>query len=74
VGLLHKMRILVGALVHKPFMSRPAEVNLDESREPKVGEDKGGDVSTLEAQRRTGAEDTERVADLIAQQRDEGSG
>jgi hypothetical protein len=72
MGLLHKVRVLVGALVHKPFTPRPEKVDLDgESDTPP----EGGiprDTSGLE----TGAPeatDTDRVADLIAQrQREEG--
>jgi hypothetical protein len=71
MGLLRKVRVLVGALVHKPFAPRPERVNLDkESGAPQEGET-GHDSSALETQG-PAATDTERVADLIAQrQRDE---
>jgi hypothetical protein len=71
MGLLRKVRVLVGALVHKPFAPRSQKVDLDkESGTPQEGET-GRDSSALEAQE-SEVTDTERVADLIAQrQRDE---
>jgi hypothetical protein len=71
MGLLRKVRVLVGALVHKPFVPRPEKVDLDkESATPQEGET-DRDSSALEAQEPE-VTDTERVADLIAQrQRDE---
>lgn len=72
MGLLRKVRVLVGALVHKPFAPRPEKVDLDkDSNTPQEGEI-GRDSSALEAQEPE-VTDTERVADLIAQrQREEG--
>ena len=72
MGLLRKVRVLVGALVHKPFAPRPERVDLDkELGTPQEGET-GRDSSALEAQE-VEVPDTERVADLIAQrQRDTG--
>ena len=64
MGFLHKVRILVGALVHKPFTPRPERVNLDEGPEKPVPR------RNLEpAAEEEGLEDTERVADLIARER-----
>jgi hypothetical protein len=62
MGLFHKVRILVGALVHKPFMPRPEKVAMDEtgdepSADRRPAEEGQGEVA-----------DTERVADLIARQ------
>jgi hypothetical protein len=65
MSLLHKVRILVGALAHKPFMSRPDRVDLDDDggRTPEStlhGEASGAGAPAPEV------DDTERVADLIA--------
>jgi hypothetical protein len=72
MGLLRKVRVLVGALVHMPFAPPPEKVDLDkESSTPQEGEI-GRDSSALETQE-SDVTDTERVADLIAQrQREEG--
>jgi hypothetical protein len=70
MGLLDKVRILVGALVHKPFTPRPEKVDLDGGLEPRrdgVVRHAGAELEAPEA----GVEDTERVADLIAQRRQE---
>jgi hypothetical protein len=72
MGLLHKVRVLVGALVHKPFAPRPEKVDLDKESGTSREEETGRDSSALEAQE-SEVTDTERVADLIAKrQRDEG--
>jgi len=72
MGLLRKVRVLVGALVHKPFAPRPEKVDLDrESDTPQEGEahHDNMDLETQEPE----VTDTERVADLIARrQREEG--
>jgi hypothetical protein len=66
MGLFHKVRILMGALVHKPFMPRPEKVALDEAREegsaPEVAD------QDLAKEGQGAVADTGRVADLIAQQ------
>jgi hypothetical protein len=68
MGLIDKVRTLIGALVHKPFMPRPEKVDLGQEpgqrREPTAH----GEGSELE-QQQPQVTDSERVADLIAQQR-----
>ena len=70
MGLLHKLRVLAGALVHKPFMPKQEKVDLDE----------GARASGKEGQPRkrldTGTQepdvvDGERVADLLARKQRE---
>ena len=70
MGLLHKLRVLAGALVHKPFMPRPEKVDLDE----------GAESSGVERSAREGLDsdvhepdlvDGERVADLLSKQQQE---
>jgi hypothetical protein len=68
--LLHKLRTLVGALAHKPFMPRPEKVELDKGPDRPQEKVERQDSSTLEAQKPEAA-DTERVADLIAQRQRE---
>jgi hypothetical protein len=70
MGLLDKVRILVGALVHKPFTPRPEKVDLDGRAEPPQESSVHQDGAALEAPE-AGIEDTDRVADLLAQQRRE---
>ncbi len=68
MGLLGKVRVLVGALVHKPFAPRPEKVDLDERSEaPREGNEPQESVSRQAPDTRV--EDSDRVADLIAQQR-----
>jgi hypothetical protein len=73
MSLLHKVRVLVGALVHKPFAPRPERVDLDEGSGtlPEGGIPR--DRSELEG-RAPQATDTDRVADLIAQRQQEEGG
>lgn len=68
MGLLDKVRILVGALVHKPFMPRPERADQEERPVPRQDGAARQDGALLEAPE-TGVEDTDRVADLIAQRR-----
>jgi hypothetical protein len=70
MGLLRKVRILVGALVHKPFVPQSEKIELGERSDSTQEEAAGWNSSTQEAQ---SAEDLdrERVADLIAKQRQE---
>ena len=70
MGLLRKLRVLAGALVHKPFMPKQEKVDLDE------GSSVPGDTRVSRDSPRSGAEesgvtDGERVADLIARQQRE---
>ena len=65
MGLFDKVRILVGALVHKPFAPRPERVNLDEEKSAERTPPRKSDAPPAEKT----AENTERVADLIAQKR-----
>jgi len=71
MGLLHKVRILVGALVHKPFTPQPQE-SVAGDDEP-VREKTGPRDPSRQAGEE-GALDSDRVADLIAQreQKDRG--
>ncbi len=70
MGLLRKLRILAGALVHKPFMPRQEKVNLDE--ETKTPVEGGSPHKDMEAStRESDASDGERVADLIAKKQRE---
>jgi len=70
MGLLDKVRILVGALVHKPFAPRPEKVDLEER--PDAPQESGvhREGAALEAPEAE-IKDTDRVADLLAQQRRE---
>jgi hypothetical protein len=61
MNLIHKVRILAGALAHKPFMPRPEKENLEEPAE----EARVSNEPALE--QKPEVADTERVADLIAQ-------
>ena len=69
MGLLRKLRVLAGALVHKPFMPRQEKVVLDE------GINTAGQEQPPRKPLRSDAEsdvtDDERVADLIAKQQRE---
>lgn len=68
MGLLGKVRVLVGALVRKPFTPRPEKVLLEERRESsREGNEPQESVSRQAPDTRV--EDSDRVADLIAQQR-----
>ena len=73
MGLLRKLRVLAGALVHKPFMPRPEKADLDE----------GTTAPGIERSAREGLEsgaqdqdlvDGERVADLLEKQKREQAG
>ena len=59
MGLLRKMRILVGALVHRPFMPRPEKVQQEGAKEthPTAGAQVSQEIGA------------ERVADLISARR-----
>ncbi len=81
MGLLRKLRVLAGALVHKPFMPRPEKADL--ARPEKADLDEGAKASGREGSAREGLDsgahesglvDGERVADLLDRQRREQSG
>ena len=70
MGLLRKLRILAGALVHKPFMPRQEKVDLDEdTKTPVEGRSPRTDMKA--STRESDVSDGERVADLIAKQQRE---
>jgi hypothetical protein len=72
LDLFRKVRTLVGALAHKPFTSRPDKVPLDKPGDSSQDRGKEPDREMLNAQAPP-VEDAERVADLIAQKRQEGA-
>lgn len=70
MSLWRKVRVLVEALAHRPFMPRPEKLDLDggtasEKREQERHAPQG--LATQEPE----VQDTERVADLIDRQREE---
>jgi hypothetical protein len=70
MGLLRKLRVLAGALVHKPFMPKQEKVNLDEeTRVPGKEESPHERLGT--GTQEPDLVDGERVADLIAKQQRE---
>jgi hypothetical protein len=66
--MLHKVGILVKALIHKPFTPRPEKVDLDEEPDRPVKGPAHRDRAALE-QPGPKIADTERVADLISQKK-----
>jgi hypothetical protein len=72
MSLWRKVRVLVGALARTPFMPKPEKVDLDDGPDASRVESPRRDSSELEAGEPEIA-DTDRVADLIAQQQREGS-
>jgi hypothetical protein len=69
--LFDKVRVLVGALAHKPFTPRPDRMPLDSMADSGQDRAKAPDRSVLNAQQSPVA-GAERVADLIAQKRRDG--
>ncbi len=70
MGLLRKIRILAGALVHKPFMPRQEKVDLDEdTKTPVEGRSPRKDMTA--STWGSDVSDGERVADLIAKKQQE---
>jgi hypothetical protein len=68
MNLFHKVRVLVGALAHKPFTPRPESRSTDSTESPgQAGENRAAPPELTQQQ--PGVEDAERVADLIAQKR-----
>jgi hypothetical protein len=65
MGLLHKLRVLAGALVHKPFMPKPEKLDLDDEA---MMPGKGGLArDSLDSGSQEDLVDGERVADLLSQ-------
>lgn len=72
MGLLRKVRVLVGALVHKPLAPKPERIELEERSDSTQKEAVGREGSTPSA--RSAEElDKARVADLITNQRQDGA-
>jgi hypothetical protein len=71
MGLFDKVRILVSALVHKPFAPGPDREEV--SKEPATGETMPRDSSSP-AREKDLVEDTGRVADLISQRSQDEAG
>jgi hypothetical protein len=65
MGLLRKLGVLVGALVHKPFMPRQQKADLDEGGKAPVEEGPPRERPASSG-REPDLADGERVADLIA--------
>lgn len=69
MGLLRKLRVLAGALVHKPFMPKSEKVDLDDGGKMPTEEHPAGDHLDSGAPE-PGVTDSGRVADLIASQQE----
>ena len=67
MGLLRKVRVLVGALVHRPFMPRPEKIELPQKPDAAPLGEPGPELPALEAEGQQ-VPDEGRVADLIAEQ------
>jgi len=65
MGLLRKLRVLVGALVHKPFMPRQQKDDLDEGGKAHL-EEGASQEHLASSGKAPDLADGERVADLIA--------
>ena len=66
MGLLHKLRVLAGALVHKPFMPKPEKLDLDDEAGTLVTGEVARD--SLDSGSQEDVRDGERVADLLSEQ------
>jgi hypothetical protein len=67
MSLFRKVRVLVGALVHRPFMPTPERIDPDEGRIQGLQEaPQAGSPSEIGA---VDLSDQDRVADLIARQK-----
>jgi hypothetical protein len=64
MGLLRKLRVLAGALVHKPFMPKQEKVELDGGAEA-PGEEGLPREGLVSGTQEPDVTDAERVADLI---------
>jgi hypothetical protein len=71
MGLVYKFRVLMGALVHKPFMPRPGRIELEDGPALAPSEGARRDSKNLDAPEGQGLEE-ERVADLIARRQRDG--
>ncbi|MFN2219761.1 MAG: hypothetical protein ACK2UA_14225 [Anaerolineae bacterium] len=70
MGLLRKLRVLAGALVHKPFMPKPGKVDLGEGGT--ISDDERSRGARLDSgEQAADVTDSERVADLLAKQQRE---
>jgi hypothetical protein len=69
MGLLHKVRVLMGALVHKPFSPRPDKADLEQDDQCRLETGPAQPRPEMEVEGVATLED-DRVADLIAK-RDE---
>jgi hypothetical protein len=69
MDLLSKVRILVGAVAHKPFAPRPEKPDPQEETESSPAGPVRRDLSRLEEEQEPQVKETERVADLIARQK-----
>ncbi|MBN1136184.1 MAG: hypothetical protein JXM73_06345 [Anaerolineae bacterium] len=71
MSLLHKLRTLVGALVHAPFTPRPAKAGPDPApTQPEKASRPADSADGADLQaREPGVADTDRVADLLARRK-----
>jgi hypothetical protein len=68
MDLLGKVRTLAGALIHRPFTPRPEKADLDKGpNQPAEGATQ--EIRPALEKQEPAVADSERVADLIAQQR-----
>jgi hypothetical protein len=72
MGLLRKVHVLIGALVHKPLAPRPDKIDLDEGPDLEQGPTRQ-DHPGLKAPKLE-VKDTDRVADLITRRKQDGAG
>jgi hypothetical protein len=68
MDLFHKVRVLVGALAHKPFTSHPETTEREEPAQPSPATATRRDVPKLGEKGPQGI-DTDRVSDLITQRK-----
>jgi hypothetical protein len=76
MSLFHKLRTLVGALVHAPFTPRPDKAGQGQPPPHPLTAARPADNGAgadLEA-RQSGVADTDRVADLLARRKGTGNG
>jgi hypothetical protein len=68
MDLLHKVRVLVGALARRPFASRPEAAEREEPAQSSLATTTSRDVPML-GEKKAQVIDTDRVSDLITQQK-----
>jgi hypothetical protein len=73
MSLLHKLRTLVGALVHAPFTPRPDKAGTDPPPPQPPAAARPAESADLQA-REPGVADTDRVADLLARRKGTNNG